>query len=69
MFQAAALALRVEHLVWDMEALSAQLSMGQLDALKTVLLDQVAKVDEAKVKPQHKKKEERRRHLFFVFCL
>ena len=55
--------------MWDMEALSAQLSMGQLDALKTVLLDQVAKVDEAKVKPQHKKKEERRRHLFFVFCL
>lgn len=47
--QAQALALRVEHLVWGMEAMSAGLSMGQLDTLKAVLLDQVARVDEAKV--------------------
>lgn len=47
--QAQALALRVEHLVWDMEAMSSGLSMGQLDTLKAVLLDQVARVDEAKV--------------------
>lgn len=49
MNQAQALALRVEHLVWGMEAMSAGLSMGQLDTLKAVLLDQVARVDEAKV--------------------
>lgn len=48
--QALALALRVEHLVWGMEEMSAGLSMGQLDTLKTVLLDQVARVDEAKVR-------------------
>lgn len=47
--QSQALALRVEHLVWDVEAMSAGLSMGQLDTLKAVLLDQVARVDEAKV--------------------
>lgn len=47
--QAQALALRVEHLVWGVEAMSAGLSMGQLDTLKAVLLDQVARVDEAKV--------------------
>lgn len=48
--QAQALALRVEHLVWGMEAMSAGLSMAQLDTLKAVLLDQVARVDEAKVR-------------------
>lgn len=47
--QAVASALRVEHLVWDVEAMSAGLSMGQLDTLKAVLVDQVARVDEAKV--------------------
>lgn len=47
--QAQALALRVEQLVWGVEAMSAGLSMGQLDTLKAVLLDQVARVDEAKV--------------------
>lgn len=36
--------------MWGMEEMSAGLSMGQLDTLKTVLLDQVARVDEAKVR-------------------
>ena len=47
------MALRVEHLVWGMEEMSAGLSMGQLDTLKAVLLDQVARVDEAKVGDNH----------------
>ena len=48
--QAAALALKVEHLVWGIEAMSSGLSMGQLDTLKAFLLDQAARVDEAKVR-------------------
>ncbi|CAN0178467.1 unnamed protein product [Scytosiphon promiscuus] len=59
--QASALALRVEHLVWGMEEMSAGLSMGQLDTLKSVLLDQVARVDEAKleqVRVQERRKNE-----------
>lgn len=48
--QASALALRVEHLVWGMQEMSAGLSMAQLDTLKNVLLEQVARVDEAKVR-------------------
>lgn len=48
--QAAAVALRLEHLVWGVEEMRAGLSMGQLDTLKAVLLDQVARVDEAKVR-------------------
>lgn len=41
--------MRVEHLVWSVEGMRSGLSMGQLDTLKAVLLDQVSKVDEAKV--------------------
>lgn len=48
--QAAAVALQVEHLVWSVEQMRAGLSMGQLDMLKSVLLDQVTRVDEAKVR-------------------
>lgn len=43
--------MRVEHLVWGVEAMRSGLSMGQLDTLKAVLLDQVSRVDEAKVSP------------------
>lgn len=43
------MALRVEHLMLGVEEMRAGLSMGQLDTLKTVLLDQIARVDEAKV--------------------
>lgn len=43
------MALKVEHLVWSVESMSAGLSMGQLDTLKAFLLDQAARVDEAKV--------------------
>lgn len=60
--QALALALRVEHLVWGMEAMSAGLSMGQLDTLKAVLLDQVARVDEAKVREKRGEKKYRARY-------
>lgn len=48
--QAAVVALKVEHLVWDVKAMGAGLSMGQLDTLKAFLLAQVARVDEAKAR-------------------
>lgn len=50
MKQAAVVALKVEHLVWDVEAMRAGLSMGQLDTVKAFLLEQVVRIDEAKVR-------------------
>lgn len=47
--QAAVVALKVEHLVWDVEAMRAGLSMGQLDTVKAFLLEQVVRIDEAKL--------------------
>lgn len=42
--------MRVEHLVWGVEEMKAGLSMGQMDTLKSVLLDQLTRIDEAKVR-------------------
>lgn len=48
-WKAAVVALKVEHLVWDVEAMRAGLSMGQLDTVKAYLLEQLSRIDEAKV--------------------
>lgn len=48
-WKAAVVALKVEHLVWDVEAMRVGLSMGQLDTVKAYLLEQVSRIDEAKV--------------------